>query len=44
VTEIIEKISLSGLELCSYGDEGGMACGPVVGGEVIFGFVPQKAN
>lgn len=44
VIEIIDKISLPGLELRSYEDGGGMACGPVPGGDVIFGFVPQKAN
>lgn len=44
VTEIIEKITLPGLELRSYEDEGGISCGPVAGGDVIFGFVPQKAN
>jgi len=44
ICEIIEKISLPGLELRSYEDPGGMACGPVGGGEVTFGFVPQKAE
>lgn len=44
VAEIIEKISLPGLELRSYEDPGGIACGPVGGGDITFGFVPQKAN
>ena len=44
VAEIIEKINLPGLELRGYGDPGGMACGPVGGGDITFGFVPQKAN
>lgn len=41
VQEIIEKISLPGLELRSYDDEGGIACGPCGGGTLTFGFVPQ---
>ena len=44
VSEIIEKISIPGLELRGYEDPGGMACGPVGGGDITFGFVPQKAN
>jgi ferredoxin len=44
VTEIINKISISGLELRRYKDGGGMACGPVAGGDVILGFVPKNEN
>lgn len=44
VAEIVRKINLPGLELRSYEDPGGIACGPVGGGDVTFGFVPQKAN
>jgi len=46
VDEIISKLKaeIPGLELRSYSDEGGMACGPVPGGTVTFGFVPQGAN
>jgi ferredoxin len=44
VSEIIQKISLPGLELRGYEDPGGVACGPVGGGDITFGFVPQKAN
>jgi hypothetical protein len=40
VQEIIEKISLPGMQTCSYSDGGGMACGPCGGGTVTFGFVP----
>ena len=44
VTEIIESITVPGLELRSYEDPGGFACGPVGGGTITFGFVPEKAN
>jgi ferredoxin len=44
ISEIIQKISLPGLELRGYEDPGGIACGPVGGGDVTFGFVPQKAD
>ena len=42
LNEIIEKITVPALELRSYEDGGGMACGPVSGGDVIFGFVSQN--
>jgi hypothetical protein len=46
VDEIISKLKaeIPGLELRSYDDGGGMACGPIPGGTVTFGFVPQGAN
>ena len=44
VADIVRKINLLGLELRSYDEPGGIACGPVSGGDVTFGFVPQKAN
>jgi hypothetical protein len=44
VPEIIDSITLPGLELRSYKDPGGIACGPVGGGTITFGFVPDKAN
>lgn len=44
VAEIVRKINLPGLELRCYEDPGGIACGPVGGGDVTFGFVPQIAN
>ena len=44
VSEIIESITLPGLELRAYEDPGGFACGPVGGGTITFGFVPEKAN
>lgn len=46
VDEIIQKLKaeIPGLELRSYDDGGGMACGPIPGGTVTFGFVPQGAK
>jgi ferredoxin len=44
VSEVIQKIKLPGLELRGYEDPGGVACGPVGGGDITFGFVPQRAN
>ncbi len=44
VSEIIASITLPGLELRSYQDPGGITCGPVGGGTITFGFVPDKAN
>lgn len=44
VAEIIARITLPGLELRSYDDEGGIACGPCGGGTITFGFVPQETE
>ncbi len=44
VGQIIERITIPGLELIVHEDGGGMACGPVWGGAVTYGFVPQKTN
>jgi len=46
IDEIIQKLKAEKpeLELRSYEVEGGMACGPVPGGTVTFGFVPQGAD
>jgi len=46
VDEIIQKLKaeIPNLELRSYEDGGGMACGPIPGGTVTFGFVPQGAD
>lgn len=46
IDEIIQKLKteIRGLELRSYEDRGGIACGPISGGTVSFGFVPHNAN
>jgi hypothetical protein len=44
IREIIDKISLPGMQTRSYSDEGGMACGPCSGGTVTFGFVPDPKS
>ena len=46
IDEIIQKLKaeIPELVLRSYSEEGGMACGPIPGGTVTFGFVPQNAN
>jgi len=46
IDEIIQKLKSDKpeLEVRSYEVEGGVACGPVPGGTVTFGFVPQKAD
>ncbi len=40
VSEIIDLVTLPGLKIRSYEDPGGIACGPVGGGTVTFGFIP----
>lgn len=42
--EIIEKITLPGLELRSYDKENLKACGSCDGGTITFGFVPQETE
>jgi len=44
VPEIIDLVTLPGLELRSYEDPGGIACGPCGGGTVTFGFVPRDTS
>lgn len=46
VGEIIEKLEaeVAGIELRSYDDEGGMACGPIQGGTITFGFVAERTH
>lgn len=46
VGEIIQKLEVEapGIELRSYDDEGGMACGPIQGGTITFGFVADKTS
>ena len=44
VSEIIDLVTLPGLELRSYEDPGGIACGPCGGGTVTFGFVPVNTS
>ena len=46
IDEIIQKLrtEVPGLQSRSYEVEGGMACGPVPGGTVTFGFVPRNTN
>lgn len=44
VEAVIKKISLPGLQLRSYSDDGGVACGPCGGGLVTFGFAPDQAQ
>jgi ferredoxin len=44
VDQIIDRITIPGLEMIVHEDGGGMACGPVWGGSVTYGFVPQKTN
>jgi len=44
VAEIIDLVTLPGLEIRCYEDPGGFACGPVGGGIITFGFVPPDTS
>lgn len=43
-SSIIERITIPGFEVIIHEEGGGVACGPVWGGTVTYGFVPQKTN